>query len=267
MIYRTWAPHPRLAAHVECLWHMRRRAEAGEPPDRILPDGRMELIFRRSGGFLHADAAGRFVAQPAAMLVGQISRFIVLRAADETEVIAARFTPAGARAFFRLDLGEITDGHAEPDELGPGWAEVADRLAETAEPAAQARLLEAELMRRLTPPDAQAARTAAALRMIDAAVGAARIGAVARTVGLSERQLERVFRRDVGLAPKHFARLTRFRRMLAVLDHGDPQWADLAARAGYSDQPHLVREFRDFAGAAPRACLAGQTPFAAALLG
>lgn len=267
MIYRTWAPHPRLAPHVECFWYLRRHVAAGEPPDRILPDGRTELIFRRSGGFLQANTAGSFVAQPAAMLVGQISRFIVLRATGETEVIAARFTPAGARAFFRLDLNEITDGHAELDEIGPEWDDVAARLAETARPAAQVRLLERELLRRLAGSELRVARTAAALRLIEEAEGAARIGAVARAVGLSERQLERAFRRDVGLAPKQFARLTRFRRMLAVLDRGDPRWADLAARAGYSDQSHLVREFREFAGLAPRACLAGQTPFAAALVG
>jgi transcriptional regulator GlxA family with amidase domain len=94
-----------------------------------------------------------------------------------------------------------------------------------------------------------------------------RITAVARAVALSPRQLERVFHREVGLPPKLYARLLRFRRMLGVLNRADPRWADLAAHAGYSDQPHLVREFREFAGLSPGAWLGGQTPFATALLG
>ena len=266
MIYRTWPPHPQLARHVECLWYLHKHTVAGAPPDRILPDGCMELVFNLRTPFSQADATGAFVRQPPAILVGQLSRFVLLRPAAEVEVLAARFKPAGAHALFRVDLDELTDRYVALDELGRNWRELAGRIGQAATLAARVRVLEAGLLRLLPHHSPAGARAAAALDLLHTAEASPRIASVACTLGISARQLERAFRRAVGLAPKHYSRLVRFRRMLGALDRADPQWADLAARAGYSDQPHLVREFREFAGLAPRACLAEQTPFAAALL-
>ena len=266
MIYRAFPPPPRLARHVECIWYLRKRADATEPPDRILPDGCMELVFNLRTPFSQADASGRFVRQPPALLVGQLTRFVLLQPAAEIEVIAARFKPAGAHAFFRFELDELTDRYVALDRLDRGWCELAERLGNAPTLAARVQALEAGLLQRFDVDPIRSARTTTAIEWMQAAEAPPRIEAVAQALGVSARQLERMFRREIGLAPKHFARLTRFRRMLGVLDRADPQWADLAARAGYSDQPHLVREFREFAGLAPRACLAEQTDFAAALL-
>jgi AraC-like DNA-binding protein len=266
MIYRVFPPHRRLACHVACLWYLRKPADASAPPDRVLPDGCMELVFNLRTPFSRADATGRFERQPPAILVGQLSRFMLLHSTTEAEVLAVRFAPAGGHAIFRLDLDEITDRHVALENLGGPWRELAARIADAPTLAARVRLLEEALLRRCPPGCEADPRAAAAAGLLAASETPPRIAAVAGAVGLSERQLERRFRREVGLTPRHFARLARFRRMLGALDRADPRWADLAARAGYSDQPHLVREFREFSGLAPRACLAGQTAFAAALL-
>lgn len=266
MIYRVFPPPPRLARHVECIWYLRKRADASAPPDRILPDGCMELIFNLRTPFAQADAAGRFLRQPPAMLVGQISRFVLLQPAADIEVLAVRFKPAGAHAFFPLDLDEFTDRYVALEQFDRGWCELAQRIGDAPTLAARVRIIEAGLLRHFDADPHRSARMATAIDWLQTAEAPPAIDAVAQAIGVSARQLERMFRREVGLTPKHFARLARFRRMLGVLDRADPQWADLAARAGYSDQPHLVREFREFAGLAPRACLAEQTDFAAALL-
>jgi AraC-like DNA-binding protein len=52
-----------------------------------------------------------------------------------------------------------------------------------------------------------------------------------------------------------YARYHRVKRFTAVLrrltDNNDSSLADLAASVGYSEQPHLTREFREFAGITP----------------
>lgn len=78
-----------------------------------------------------------------------------------------------------------------------------------------------------------------------------------RMSGWSERQLRRRFDHDLGLSPKRYLRLVRFGR---VIDHlrapRRAPWSDLAAALGYSDQAHLIHEFREFTGASPTAFLA-----------
>ncbi|HYF45467.1 MAG TPA: helix-turn-helix transcriptional regulator, partial [Acidimicrobiales bacterium] len=76
------------------------------------------------------------------------------------------------------------------------------------------------------------------------------LGRVSRTVGIGERQLRRRFLTAVGYGPKTLQRVLRFRAFLDGIDHGG-SLADVAARCGFADQPHLNRECRDLAGQTP----------------
>jgi AraC-like DNA-binding protein len=71
--------------------------------------------------------------------------------------------------------------------------------------------------------------------------------------GVSTRQVERLFARHLGVAPKTVARVVRFQAALRALmrDPGCPL-ADVAAAAGYFDQAHFVRDFRRMTGGVPR---------------
>jgi AraC-like DNA-binding protein len=93
-----------------------------------------------------------------------------------------------------------------------------------------------------------------ALARFHARPGRASVGAVQRASGASaERFIER-FRDAVGLGPKRYLRVTRLRSLLErVAARGSANWSDLAFEFGFSDQAHLVREFRDLTGLTPGA--------------
>ena len=73
----------------------------------------------------------------------------------------------------------------------------------------------------------------------------------------SHRAFNALFKEAVGLSPKRYARLLRFQAVLARLnaapglDRRPAALIDLALAAGYSDQAHMQREFREFAGVTP----------------
>jgi transcriptional regulator GlxA family with amidase domain len=82
--------------------------------------------------------------------------------------------------------------------------------------------------------------------------GAVPIGQIADEVGWSHRHLIARFRQQVGLRPKTAARLVRFNGVLRRLDERQPlTWGKIAADAGYADQAHLARDFRQFTGTTP----------------
>ena len=67
-------------------------------------------------------------------------------------------------------------------------------------------------------------------------------------------QFIRRFEQAVGLTPKRFARVLRLGALLPQLVRCGPRdWAQIAAGAGYFDQSHLIRDFRQLAGMAPGA--------------
>jgi AraC-like DNA-binding protein len=80
--------------------------------------------------------------------------------------------------------------------------------------------------------------------------GRADIHALAEETGWSRQRLWSRFRTHVGLSPKHAARLVRFDRAARLLAVGTPP-AEVAAQAGYSDQPHLNREVRSIMDTTP----------------
>jgi AraC-like DNA-binding protein len=76
-------------------------------------------------------------------------------------------------------------------------------------------------------------------------------------LGLSNRHLIDQFREVVGLPPKTLFRIQRFHAVVRALQgRYEADWAQLAPRFGFADQPHLIREFRHFAGVTPTRFLA-----------
>jgi AraC-like DNA-binding protein len=92
------------------------------------------------------------------------------------------------------------------------------------------------------------------------------IADVADRAGISRQHLGRLFQEEIGVAPKLFCRLARFRAALACATEGVRGGAGLAADLGYADQSHMIAEFREFSGLTPRPLLLQQRvhPFTAA---
>jgi AraC-like DNA-binding protein len=170
-------------------------------------------------------------------------------------------TPAGARALFGVPAAELAHLVVPLDALvGPAARGLPDRLAAAPSWAARFEVLDTVLSalvadRAESPPD----EVAHAWSLLAGAHGSIDIASVAAQVGWSRRHLGERFRREFGLAPKVMARVMRFERAKALMTAvPDPDLATVAARAGYADQPHLSREWRELAGSTPAGWLRGE---------
>ncbi len=99
----------------------------------------------------------------------------------------------------------------------------------------------------------------AAVEMIRNSGGRSSIAAVARRVAMSQSTLERHFRAAVGASPKKLSRLARLQHVCRLWDRGK-SLTEIAFEAGYSDQPHMVHDFRLFTGMSPEEFFRGTSP-------
>ena len=140
------------------------------------------------------------------------------------------------------------------------WGDIATRrlrarLGDARDMVEAAAILESAIAERLATGQGRDAHAELARAAADR-LTRANVNAVALELGVSERQLRRVFLETVGVSPKAFAKLARFHRALsAARKAAPPSWASIAAAAGYYDQAHLIAEFRAIAGVTPRALL------------
>jgi AraC-like DNA-binding protein len=228
---------------------LRGRAHPSGPFQRAMPDGRAELIFNFAEPF-ECLAGGAVRTQPLALLLGPSRRAMSIRPTGTVDLVGIRFRPEALTGWLRVRGAELADGAFELEEVPtPFEPTLHEQLAEARSTRERLALLGARLVKSAGDPVDRLLSAAVDLILGD---GHARLQRIARAVGMSRRQLGRLFRERVGITPKSLGRLGRFQRALRALDGSRHQsLAGVAARAGYFDQAHLCRDFRSFGGTTP----------------
>ena len=166
--------------------------------------------------------------------------------------IDLKLQPLGAYRLLGLPLSELTGATVSlADVFGAEAVQLGDRLRESVDWDARFDMLEAFLARRVQSGPTVHPAVAWAWGRLRATGGRTRVDQLAAELGCSRRYLHTRFREQVGVGPKAAARLLRFEHVRRRIERDPPRWAEVAAAAGYADQSHLNREFRQFAGTTP----------------
>lgn len=161
-------------------------------------------------------------------------------------------TPAGCRALLGVTAAELTGACVElGDLIGSRATLVRDALHEIPSWARRFDLVGGELFAGLSTAVVDD-RLSRARARIEASGGAVTVAELADDTGWSTRQLSDRFTREFGIGPKTACRLARFQRAYRLVQRQVPG-AEVAARCGYADQSHLVRDWKDFTGTTPSA--------------
>jgi AraC-like DNA-binding protein len=250
------SPGPALRPFVKTLWAS---DGAGEPRadgadrERVLPTGSMHLVFRLSDHPLRLfqganDRTGHAVAHD--VVGGARATFYVRDISRPVRSVGAQLHPGAAALLLGVPADELAGRHTPLGDIwGRAAAEARERLLEAGSPAQQLDVLESLLAARLP-------RIRGVHPVVAHALGrfatTSDVRMVVNESGYSHRQFIALFRRAVGLTPKRYCRVLRFQDVLARIAAGPADsWADVVLAAGYSDQPHFNREFRELTGMSP----------------
>jgi AraC-like DNA-binding protein len=247
-----YRPAPPLDRYVECFWWSQ-RDEPQDAAEHMLPSGGAQLVFAlhetpiscRPSGAEHSSAwSGSIVHGPQ-------SSYYLAGPKPAGAAVGVSFRPGAAGAMLGTPLGELADRHVPLEAIwGARGVDLWQGLMAAADPQAMFRLLERSLSARIQRPLLMHPAVAHALVPRPADGSPARVAELQRTSGYSPRHFIALFRSAVGLNPKHYFRIRRFNATLPSMAVGG-SLTDIAAAAGYSDQAHLSREFREFAGVTP----------------
>jgi AraC-like DNA-binding protein len=226
-----------------------------------LPDGCLELVVNLGDPIEHESLGGARTRASIPLIVGLLERAVRVAYTGEVELLGVRFRPAGATSLLREDMRRLVGRIVPLDGLAGGLArELARSLSPEQRIEDRLRRIQAILLQHMpscAPPDPIVTR---AVNRIDETRGAVSVSTLMRELDIGARQLTRRFTLHVGHGPKRLARIRRFRGVCErALDLEQPDWAAVAAEAGYHDQAHMIRDFRAFTGLPPDRFLRGLT--------
>jgi len=252
-----YVPGPPLSEFVALFWYFR-GDEVANAKERVLPTGAVDLIIRLDSG--RTSDSG---------MHGPRTRSVVITTTSRHELIGVHFKLGGAFPFLQFPVGELQNAGISLSDL---WGErdaqrLLSMLHEVPTGKGKFQVLEQWLLqlagdRLQKHPAVTFAMRAFCSGPAGPAGPYGSAGEIAHKTGYSQRHFIDLFRNEVGLKPKQFHRLYRFRKVIeAVQRQTVVDWADIGLSAGYFDQAHLIHDFRQFSDLTPEQYLRSRTPF------
>lgn len=247
-MYREYLPDIQLSHLIDTYWVTDGIVEESFS-QRILPDGCVDIIFdfgSNDGNSQNKTGLPNLVGTMTSMLeiTYQIGR---------VEMMGIRFLPGGITALTKIPAFEFTNQNT----IFPLTDTLLDHVFYEQLPdmdgMQRISYLNKYFIARLDKlylPDKQINHAVSCVKKYN---GQLNMQQLAGEVCLSERQFERKFKGIVGISPKVFSNVIRFRYTESYLkSHPDESIYNIAYTCGYYDHSHLIRDYKRFAGNLPR---------------
>lgn len=252
MIYRRISPPADLSHIIQCFWIVEDGPGATPLPQRqkIIPDGYTEVVFH-FGDPYRIRLSRRWETQGTALVAGQIKRHFYLENKGRSTIFGIKLKPSVLAHVFGLDMSKFTDRVVDVRKV-KGFKPLAGLHEALAMPGADKRCtVAAEFFRSQKGVIPQDHPVDAAINLIFNSHGTSSISEIASKTGFTERHIEQLFKRHVGLTPKFLARIVRFSRIFQLISDEQPDWGDVVFQSGFYDQSHFIRNFKAFTGEEP----------------
>jgi AraC-like DNA-binding protein len=266
MRYWRLRPDPRLQPWVLCYFLVEPNdatalGENDHTEQLLIPDGHAEIVFNLGNGYdrWQLGHSGTRDLMRSSYLIGGRSESVFTRNRGPVHLAGVKLDPRLLRRLIRASLGEFSDGILSLRDLNDtALLELEDAVACAGSAASVQLLLDDFFLRVLSNVPLREPLIDRLVRDIRTRRGSLSIMNWSRDHGIDARRLERSFSDAVGITPKRYARVIRFKHSYQqLLAH--PRAISLHLD-GYYDQSHFNKEFKHFLGVAPRARLGDKMP-------
>jgi AraC-like DNA-binding protein len=217
---------------------------------RVLPDTGLVIGFQYKGKLAYLQN-GLELPLSASGISGLRDDFRLFKNQPDTGTVLVFFRTAGAVGFFSQPLHELFGESLSLDNfmLRSELLLLEEQLCAATTDPKRISIVEKFLIGRLNHKD-QDALVISAVAMIYKARGNIRIQELVKELHVSQSPFEKRFRKSVGASAKKFASIVRLK--YAITRHPESQsLTELAYDAGFYDQAHFIKEFKNFTGETP----------------
>ena len=265
MRYWCMRPHARLQPWVVCYYYVEPDPEIPashiSPIDElqlILPDGHAEIVFALSGAFerWRIDDGRACTTMRSSYVIGGRSHSVNTRSLGPLRLAGIKLHPDALWHVTSTPLGEFRDATVTLTDLNHKPLLRLESAVAHAQSAADIRqAFDDFLLRELCGSIAQDPLVNELRRYVGRTNGSQSISQWLRRSQITERTVERRFIARMGITPKQYARIVRFKSSYLHFISDTPRGGSKQYLESYYDQSHFDREFAAFFGMTPAAML------------
>lgn len=254
MNYQTFKPHPILEALVKFYWTLEVPFDPSNEKQKIIPDGCIEMTFNLADGIKRYISDSEFIVHPCAMVMGQRTKSYYIEPLGNVDSFAICFYPYGFANFVNVPLNDFADSETPIARL---FGEIPSQKLEAEIVQARNTQQRIEIIERFLLDKLLEQTTVDNIvkSTIDALIntnGGSSIHTILKTDLSKRRQLERKFRKQVGISPKRLGKVLRLQSALKMMLNEVENLTDIAYESDYFDQAHFIKDFKEFIGVSPK---------------
>ena len=250
--FNITGPKPDTSHLVRRYWEV--RDESTEPEIKeIIPDGYPEIIFH-FGDPYRINIDGSWRMQDRNLIAGQIKKHFRLENTGASDMFGIKLQPWAMAMLLSIDSSSLTDNVIPLDPTKhPRLVALASNIAASEHFQDRVNASEEFLLDFIRANPIEPRPEQEIVSEIIRCNGTVELSQLLSDHGVHERSLERYFKKHIGLTPKFYCRIIRFSHILHLAGEEPRDWSAITYAAGFYDQSHFIRNFKEFTGKEPTA--------------
>jgi len=255
MNYQTYKPHKDLESIVKFYWTLEVPFDPNNQKQKIIPDGCIEMTFNFGDKIRRYTSENDFILHPNVMLMGQRTKSYFILPVGNVDTFAICFYPIGFVNFVETPLENLVDKETPISELfGQEEAsELEQQMMDATDTQHRITIVERFLLKQLNKKNTVSTIVKSTVDALLKTNGATPINAILKEDISKRRQLERHFRKQIGISPKQLGKAIRLQATLhLLLNKKSETLTEIAYESDYFDQNHFIKDFKDLVGITPK---------------
>jgi AraC-like DNA-binding protein len=249
MNLKVFSPPEQLQPFIKCYWFSQSRY-TDYITDVFFPDGSVEIVFHAGIDFFRNNEK-----ESSSKILGQITRPLTMKARGEGRSFGIWFLPHAFHSVAKIPVNSLNDRAISLDTFFSKTFidSVNNCIFENSieDLLAQVNSYFTGLLNISANPERDKI-AAYAVNYILRKKAEADLDKLSGECNISNRYLQKIFLEKIGYGPKYFIKIVRFQHALHLLSgERTDSLTSLAYRAGYFDQAHFIRDFKQFTGFTP----------------